>query len=89
MKDFILFQNSYAHSAASCISFTLVTHVISILMVLPNFWNPLLSLIPFLKASLALVLECYEAYILPIHGIGTIPILIKKTFYKYFICNQF
>jgi hypothetical protein len=29
-------------------------------MVLPNFWNPLLSLIPFWKAALALVLECYK-----------------------------
>jgi hypothetical protein len=28
-------------------------------MVLPNFWNPLLSLIPFWRAALALVLECY------------------------------
>jgi hypothetical protein len=24
-----------------------------------KFWNPLLSLIPFWKAALALVLECY------------------------------
>jgi hypothetical protein len=29
-------------------------------MVLPNFWNPLLSLIPFWRAVLAFVLECYE-----------------------------
>jgi hypothetical protein len=42
-----------------CISFTLVTHIILVLMVLPNFWNPLLSLIPFWRAVLALVLECY------------------------------
>jgi hypothetical protein len=28
-------------------------------MVLPNFWNLLFSLIPFWKAALALVLECY------------------------------
>jgi hypothetical protein len=28
-------------------------------MVLPNFWNPLLSLIPSWRAALALVLECY------------------------------
>jgi hypothetical protein len=36
-----------------------VTHVILVLMVLPNFWNPLLPLIPFWRAGLALVQECY------------------------------
>jgi hypothetical protein len=36
-----------------------MTHVILVLMVLPNFRNPLLSLIPFWRAALALVLECY------------------------------
>jgi hypothetical protein len=29
-------------------------------MVLPNYWNPLLSFISFWRAALALVLECYE-----------------------------
>jgi hypothetical protein len=34
-----------------------------VLMVLPNFWNPLLFFIPFRKAALALVLECYGLFI--------------------------
>jgi hypothetical protein len=36
----------------------LVTHVISVLVVLPNFWNPLLFMIPFWRVELALV-YCY------------------------------
>jgi hypothetical protein len=28
-------------------------------MVLPNFWNPLMSLVPFWRAALVPVLECY------------------------------
>jgi hypothetical protein len=35
-----------------------MTHVILVLMVLPNFWNPMLSLIPFGRAALPLV-QCY------------------------------
>jgi hypothetical protein len=37
------------------VSFTLVTHVVLVLMVLPKF----LSLIPFWKGGPTLVLECY------------------------------
>jgi hypothetical protein len=61
MKDFIPFTSSYAHSftAHICISFTSITHVILVLVVLPKFWNPLLSLIPFWRATLTLVLKCY------------------------------
>jgi hypothetical protein len=38
---------------------TLVTHIILVLMVLQNFRNLVLSLIPFWRAALTLVLECY------------------------------
>jgi hypothetical protein len=64
LKDFIPFLSIYAHSfiATYTFFFTLVTCVISVLMVLPNFWNPLLSLNPFWRAVLALVLECYDQW---------------------------
>jgi hypothetical protein len=42
------------------VSCTLLTHVVLVLMVLPNSWNQCCTLIPFWRASLAVVLEYYE-----------------------------
>jgi hypothetical protein len=55
-------------------SSTLVTHVVLVLMVLPKF----LSLIPFWRAGLALVLECYEKFY-KVHSIEVLsPDLVNK-----------
>jgi hypothetical protein len=43
------------------ISFTLVTHVVLVLMVLPNFWHQCCLRFFFKRAHPALVLECYES----------------------------
>jgi hypothetical protein len=59
LGDHTLRKLSYC-SCSLCISSTLMKHIISVLMVIPNFWNPLMPLIPFWRAALALVLKCYE-----------------------------
>jgi hypothetical protein len=56
------------------VSSILVTHVVLVLMVLPKF----LSLNPFWRAGLALVLECYEKFY-KVHSIEVLsPDLVNK-----------
>jgi hypothetical protein len=52
------------------VSFTLVTHVVLILMVLPNFWNHYCFFISFQRADPALVLECYVGSITMEHPLS-------------------
>jgi hypothetical protein len=85
MKDLIPFLSSY--HCHICISFTLVTHVILVLMVLPNFWNPLLSLILFWRANLALVSECYVPFLWNLKGGENLKIELWN--YKIFLRTFF